>query len=73
MVVRCTGILQKHSMPLKILVCNSCIPMHFGIFPLETLGNKQPDELIARFREEAKKRGLADRLMIPEAGERVEI
>ena len=46
------------------------MPMHFGTFPL---GNEHPDEPIERLRAEAEKRGLEDRVIIPEAGEGVEI
>ncbi len=45
-------------------------PMHYGTFPL---GNEHPDEPIARLLVEAEKRGVADRVIVPQAGEGIEL
>jgi len=46
------------------------VPMHYGTFPL---GNEPPEEPIERLMEEAKKRGLEDRVIVPEAGKAIEV
>lgn len=46
------------------------VPMHYGTFPL---GNEPPEEPIQRLLEEAKKRGLEDRVIVPEAGKAIEV
>jgi len=46
------------------------VPMHYGTFPL---GNEPPEEPVERLLEEAKKRGLEDRVIVPEAGKAIEI
>jgi hypothetical protein len=44
--------------------------MHYGTFPL---GNEPPEEPVERLREEAERRGLADRIIVPEAGMAIEV
>ncbi len=46
------------------------LPMHYGTFPL---GNEPRDEPIERLLEEAKKRGLEERVIVPVAGMAIEI
>lgn len=46
------------------------IPMHYGTFPL---GNEDPDEPVERLRKEAERRGLSDRILIPEPGIGIEL
>jgi len=46
------------------------LPMHYGTFPL---GNEHPDEPIERLLAEAERRGIAERVIVPSAGEGVEI
>lgn len=46
------------------------VPMHYGTFPL---GNEPPEEPVERLREEAERRGLADRIIVPEAGMAIEV
>ncbi len=46
------------------------MPMHYGTFPL---GNEHPDEPIERLLIEAKKRGLEERVIVPQPGEALEI
>lgn len=46
------------------------VPMHYGTFPL---GNEDPDEPIKRLLIEAKKRGIEDRVIVPDPGRAIEI
>lgn len=46
------------------------VPMHYGTFPL---GNEDPEEPVQRLLAEAKKRGIEDRVFVPEAGEGLEL
>lgn len=46
------------------------VPMHYGTFPL---GNEPQNEPIERLLEEAKRRGLEDRVIVPEAGKAIEV
>ena len=46
------------------------IPMHYGTFPL---GNEHPDEPIERLVKEAERLGIADRVIVPEAGKAIEV
>lgn len=46
------------------------VPMHYGTFPL---GNEDPDEPIKRLLIEAKRRGIEDRIIVPDAGRAIEV
>ena len=46
------------------------VPMHYGTFPL---GNEHPDEPIQRLLAEARKRGIEDRVIVPDAGKAIEV
>lgn len=46
------------------------VPMHYGTFPL---GNEDPDEPIKRLLIEAEKRGIADRVIVPDPGKAIEV
>ncbi|MGE9267008.1 MAG: MBL fold metallo-hydrolase [Verrucomicrobiales bacterium] len=46
------------------------VPMHYGTFPL---GNEHPEEPVERLRREAERRGLSERIFIPEPGEGIEL
>jgi len=46
------------------------VPMHYGTFPL---GNEHPDEPIVRLLAEAKRRGIEDRIIVPDPGRAIEV
>jgi len=46
------------------------VPMHYGTFPL---GNEHPDEPIKRLLAEARKRGIEDRVIVPDPGKAIEV
>lgn len=46
------------------------VPMHYGTFPL---GNEDPEEPIRRLLQEAERRGIKERVIVPDPGRAIEV